>query len=68
MTTENGSAREAVIVRTSIIGILANLLLAGFKAAVGVLSHSIAITMDAVNNLSDAASSVMSCRIIPPLP
>ena len=52
--------REAVIVRTSIIGIAANLLLAGFKAAVGVLSGSIAIVLDAVNNLSDALSSVIT--------
>lgn len=52
--------RNQIIVRTSLIGILANLLLAAFKAVVGVLSNSIAITMDAVNNLSDAASSVIT--------
>lgn len=53
-------ARDAVIIRASVIGILANLLLAGFKAAVGLLSHSIAIVLDAVNNLSDALSSVIT--------
>ena len=52
--------RSKVIVRTSILGILANLLLAGFKAAVGLLSNSIAVIMDAVNNLSDALSSVIT--------
>ena len=52
--------REKTIVRTSVIGILANVLLAAFKAAVGVLSHSIAIVMDAVNNVSDAASSLIT--------
>ena len=52
--------REQIIVRTSIIGILANVLLAGFKAAVGVISGSIAIVLDAVNNLSDALSSVIT--------
>ena len=52
--------RERVIVRTSVIGILTNVLLAGFKAAVGLLSHSIAVTLDAVNNLSDALSSVVT--------
>ncbi len=52
--------RNQVIVRTSIIGIVANLLLAGFKALVGVLSGSIAIILDAVNNLSDALSSVVT--------
>ena len=52
--------RNQVIVKTSIIGIVANLLLAGFKALVGVLSGSIAIILDAVNNLSDALSSVVT--------
>ncbi|MBR1771600.1 MAG: cation transporter [Lachnospiraceae bacterium] len=53
-------SREKVIVRTSIIGIIANLFLAGFKAAVGILSNSIAVVLDAVNNLSDALSSVIT--------
>lgn len=57
--TQNIS-RDKVIVRTSVIGIAANLFLAGFKAAVGLLSHSIAIVLDAVNNLSDAASSIIT--------
>ena len=52
--------REKVIVRTSILGIVANLLLAGFKAFVGLLSNSIAVVLDAVNNLSDALSSVIT--------
>ena len=52
--------REQIIVRTSIIGILANLFLAGFKAVVGLAAGSIAIVLDAVNNLSDAASSVIT--------
>ena len=52
--------RQGLIVRTSIIGIVTNLLLAGFKAAVGLLSNSIAITLDAVNNTSDALSSVIT--------
>ena len=52
--------REKVIVRTSVIGIVTNLLLAGFKAAVGIISNSIAITLDAVNNTSDALSSVIT--------
>ena len=53
-------SREKVIVRTSIIGIIANVLLAAFKAAVGLLSHSIAVILDAVNNISDAGSSVIT--------
>ena len=46
--------REKTIVRTSVIGIITNVLLAAFKAAVGLISNSIAVTLDAVNNLSDA--------------
>lgn len=53
-------SRDRVIIRTSVIGILANLLLAGFKAGVGLLSSSIAVVLDAVNNLSDALSSVIT--------
>lgn len=52
--------REAVIIRTSVIGIAANVLLSAFKAAVGLLAHSIAMTLDAVNNLSDAVSSIVT--------
>ena len=52
--------RQKTIIRTSILGICANLALAGFKAAVGLLSNSIAIVLDAVNNLSDAGSSVIT--------
>ena len=52
--------REKIIVRTGVIGILANVFLAGFKAAVGLLSGSIAITLDAVNNLTDVLSSVIT--------
>lgn len=54
------AAREKTIVKTSIIGIIANILLAGFKAAVGLISNSIAVVLDAVNNLSDALSSVVT--------
>ena len=57
---EKTKGRDAVIVRTSIIGIIANVFLAAFKAFVGLASNSIAIVMDAVNNLSDAASSVIT--------
>ena len=52
--------RSQKIIRTSIIGIAANVLLAAFKAVVGILASSVAIVMDAVNNLSDALSSVIT--------
>ena len=57
---ESEKGRDAVIIRTSIIGIVANVLLAAFKAVIGLASNSIAIVMDAVNNISDAASSVIT--------
>ncbi len=53
-------SRDKIIVRASIIGIVVNLLLAAFKAAVGFISGSIAIVLDAVNNTSDAASSLIT--------
>lgn len=52
--------RERVIVKTSIIGIVTNILLAVFKAVIGIASNSIAVTLDAVNNISDAMSSVIT--------
>lgn len=52
--------RSKVIIRTSIIGIITNVLLAAFKFFVGLVSGSIAIVLDAVNNLSDALSSVIT--------
>ena len=57
---DENDSRDKIIVRTSVIGILANVFLAAFKAVVGVMTNSIAIILDAVNNLSDAASSVIT--------
>ena len=57
---DRAQAREKQIVRTSIIGIGTNVALAGFKAAVGLLTNSIAIVLDAVNNISDAGSSLIT--------
>lgn len=58
--TMDPEVREGVIVKTSAVGILTNVVLAAFKAFVGLASNSIAITLDAVNNLSDAMSSVIT--------
>lgn len=52
--------REKVIIRTSLIGIFANVLLVVGKAIVGILANSISIITDAVNNLSDALSSTIT--------
>lgn len=53
-------SREKTIIRTGIIGIIANILLASFKALVGVAVHSTAMILDAVNNFSDVLSSVVT--------
>jgi len=60
MKKNNEEKRENIIIKTSIIGILVNILLVIFKATVGLLSNSIAIILDAVNNLSDALSSIVT--------
>ena len=52
--------RSKKIVRTSIVGVLTNLGLVAIKAIVGLFANSIAIIMDAINNLSDALSSVIT--------
>ena len=52
--------REKEVIKTSIISIISNIVLAGFKASVGLLANSIAIISDAVNNLSDALSSIIT--------
>ncbi len=59
-TEKNETPREKIIVKTSIIGITANVFLALFKAVIGLMTNSIAIFLDAVNNISDAGSSVIT--------
>jgi cation diffusion facilitator family transporter len=53
-------SRGSRIVKTSIVGIVANVGLAAIKAVIGMLTGSVAITLDALNNISDAASSVIT--------
>lgn len=57
---ENAAEREKQIVKTSVVGIIANVVLAAIKAIVGLASNSIAIILDAVNNISDAGSSLIT--------
>ncbi|MDA3061993.1 MULTISPECIES: cation diffusion facilitator family transporter [unclassified Campylobacter] len=52
--------RDKIIVRTGLIGILTNVILALFKGAIGFFTNSIAIVIDAINNLSDVLSSVIT--------
>lgn len=54
------TSREKKIIKTSVIGIVVNVMLVGFKMAVGLLANSIAIILDAINNLSDALSSLIT--------
>ena len=53
-------SREKTIVRTGVIGIAANVLLASFKALIGIAVHSTAMVLDAVNNFSDVLSSLVT--------
>ncbi len=57
---EDLESRDSIIIRTSIVGIVANVFLVAFKAFVGFASGSIAVILDAVNNLSDALSSLVT--------
>ena len=52
--------RDRVIVRTSVVGIITNVILVIFKLTVGFLSSSISIILDGVNNLTDAVSSIVT--------
>ena len=52
--------RDKKIIRTSLIGIGANLLLVGAKATIGLIAHSIALITDAINNLTDSLSSAIT--------
>ena len=56
----DAAARARRIVRTSFVGIAANVLLAAFKAAVGLAAGSVSVVMDAVNNLTDALGSILT--------
>lgn len=52
--------RSKTIVKTSVIGILTNFFLVVLKAIIGLLAGSVSIFMDAINNLSDVLSSVVT--------
>lgn len=57
---EKESSRERTIVRAGVVGITANVLLSVFKVIVGTMANSIAIVMDALNNLTDTFSSTIT--------
>ncbi len=60
MADKKNQTREKTIIKTAVIGIVANILLASFKALVGFASHSTAMVLDAVNNTTDAISSIVT--------
>ena len=45
---------------SGIVGIICNMLLAAAKLLIGILSGSVSITADALNNFTDAASSIVT--------
>ena len=57
--TETVAVRTAYGVLASVVGILCNVFLFLVKGAVGIILHSISVTADAFNNLSDAGSSII---------
>lgn len=57
---KRGNSRESYGVLSGIVGIVCNLVLCVFKFVVGTMSSSISITADAINNLSDMASSTVT--------
>ena len=57
---EDPKVRAAVGILSGIVGIFCNILLFGGKLAVGLLTRSVSIAADAMNNLSDATSSVVT--------
>lgn len=60
MSNMSIETRNKNIIKTSIVGIIINFVLAIFKVFVGFLSGSIAIILDAVNNLSDTLASIVT--------
>ena len=56
----DNKVREKAIVKTSIVGILGNILLVGFKATIGFIVNSVSVIMDALNNFTDALSSLIT--------
>ena len=53
-------ARYQLIMKTSIVGIAVNVLLALLKIIIGTIANSIAIVLDGINNMSDAGSSLIT--------
>ncbi len=59
-STQDPRVRTAIGKLSGAVGIVCNLLLFAFKLAVGTVSGSVSITADAMNNLTDASSSIVT--------
>ncbi|MBK2402252.1 MULTISPECIES: cation diffusion facilitator family transporter [Erysipelothrix] len=57
---KNLENRNVIGIKAGIVGIICNLILFTLKLIVGTLSHSFAILADAINNLSDSLSSIIT--------
>ena len=56
----NPSVKKAYAALSSVVGIVLNLFLCTMKIVIGLLSHSVAISADGFNNLSDAGTNLVS--------
>lgn len=56
----HGNSRQSIIVKTGYIGILTNVIVVAGKGIVGIVSGSMSILLDALNNLADAMSSIIT--------
>ena len=52
--------REKKIIKTSVIGLISNIALVAAKATIGFLAGSMSIVLDAINNLTDTLSSIVT--------
>ena len=57
---QNPETREGIILTTSGLGIIANLLIAAVKVVIGLFAASIAIVSEGINNASDALTSLLT--------
>lgn len=57
---KDAEVREKYGLLGSIVGIIVNIILSAAKYAIGVISKSVSITADAINNLADAASCIVT--------
>ncbi|MDQ9787307.1 cation transporter, partial [Acinetobacter baumannii] len=57
---KNPQVREAYGKLAGIVGVISNIILCAIKVIAGILSSSISIIADGINNLSDATSSIIT--------